>query len=312
MRLNVCFDTNNDIEIINEKNFPLGTNFINFLSLDIENILNNEIISNLSKSNYIEIISTINKATNDIIIPEIIDTHVLMHMSNDTVNIQQLKRDLTEILKVYNTFRDLIEFCFFNKELKGTIPLQNYIYYLHKFKIKEVILPQQTINSFSLKPKEKVSKNNMFAMIQKNSPYLYFNYKCSSISDYMLTTFLQLIQNNYLILKCRNCNKYFIPYKRTDTYYCDRISPQDNSKTCKKYAIELAWREKTKDETDWHCLYRRVYQSLQMKSKRKPNDLLLKKFFEDFKIDAKEWKKAVKEGTKTEEEFMNWLQKFRN
>ena len=38
----------------------------------------------------------------------------------------------------------------------------------------------------------------------------------------------------------------------------------------------------------------------------------ISKFFEDFKIDAKEWKKAIKEGKKTDEEFLYWLQEFRN
>lgn len=311
MRLNVCFDTNNDIEIINEKIFPLGTNFINFLSFDIENILNNEIISNLSKSNYIEIISKINKATNDIIIPEIIDINVLTTTASKTVNIKQIQKDLTQVLNTYTTFKKIIEFCYFNHNFKTMTPLQKYIYYLHTSKTEEIILPKQIISSFGLKSNKTLKDNNIVAMLEKNSPFLYLNYECLTMNDYIITTFLQLIENNYLILKCKNCNKYFIPYKRTDTYYCDRVCPQDNSKTCKKYAIELAWREKTKDETDWHCLYRRVYQSLQMKSKRKPNDLLLKKFFEDFKMDAKEWKKAVKAGAKTEEEFIYWLQEFR-
>ncbi len=312
MRLNVCFDTSNHIEIINEKNFPLGINFINFLSLGMKNILNDEIISNLSMNNYKEIISKINKATNDIIIPEIIDINILTTIASETVNIKQIQKDLTQVLNTYTKFKKIVEFCYFNHNVKTMNPLQKYIYYLHISKTKEVVLPKQIISSFGLKLKKTLKDNSIVAMLEKNSPFLYFNYECLSMDDYMITTFLHLIKNNYLILKCKNCNKYFIPYKRTDTYYCDRISPQDAKKTCKKYAIELAWREKTKNEADWHCLYRRVYQSLQMKSKRKPNDLLLKKFFEDFKIDAKKWKKEVKDGTKTEEEFMKWLQDFRN
>lgn len=311
MQVNVRFDANDNIEKIDEKNFSLGTNLINFISLDMENILNTEVISNLSKSNYQKIISNINKATKSLIIPEIIDINVLIDTAGQTVNIQQIKKDLTQILNTYIKFKEIIEFCYFNDNLKTLTPLKKYIYYLHTSKTKDIILPKQIISSFSLKSNKTLKDNNIIAMLEKNSPYLYFSYQCLNINDYMTVTFLQLIENNYLILKCKNCNKYFIPYKRTDTYYCDRISPQDNTKTCKKYAIELAWREKTKDETDWHCLYRRVYQSLQMKSKRKPNDALLKKFFEDFKIEAKEWKKAVKEGAKTEKEFMSWLQEFR-
>ena len=39
MQLKVHFDTKNNYEIINKKIFPLGENFINFISLDMENIL---------------------------------------------------------------------------------------------------------------------------------------------------------------------------------------------------------------------------------------------------------------------------------
>lgn len=300
MLVKVHFDTKNNLEIINKKIFPLGENFINFISLDMKNILNEEIISNLSKNNYKDIISKLSTASDGAILEDIINTNNILSKTN----INEIKCDLTLILNTYNTFKDLIEFCYFNDNFNNITLLQKYIYYLDKSKIEEVILPKQTI---SLKLERNSNK-----LDTENSPYLYFTYECLNINDYMITAFLQLIENNYLILKCKNCSKYFIPYKRTDTLYCDRTSPQDDTKTCKKYAIELAWNEKIKDETDWHCLYRRVYQSLQMKAKRKPNDQLLKKFFEDFKMDAKEWKKAVKEGTKTDEEFLYWLQEFRN
>lgn len=309
MLLKVRFDTKNDIEDINEKIFPLGQNLINFLSFDMENILNDEIISTLSEDNYKKILSAMLTASNGVIFRELLDIK--------ENNLQLIKSDLRLILDTYTKFKDLTEFCYFNDNFPNMTLLQKYFYYLNKFNKGKVTLPKQTIDSFDLKiksPNAELLKNDNYIilMLQENSPYFYFTYECLNISDYMTASFLQLIENNYLILKCKNCNKYFIAYKRTDTLYCDRISPQDNSKTCKKYAIELAWTEKIKDEADWHCLYRRVYQSLQMKAKRKPNDLLLKKIFEDFRIYAKEWKKAIKEGKKTDEEFLHWLQDFRN
>lgn len=315
MLLKVRFDTKKDIEYINEKIFPLGQNLINFLSLDLKDILNDEIISTLNENNYKKILSAILTASDGVIIKALMDIDDIL--SQNHINIKLIKKDLQLILNTYNTFKNLIEFCYFNDNLKNMTLLQRYLYYLHKFNRKKIALPKQTIDAFDLKIKSPnvellKSDNDIILILQENSPYLYFIYECLNISDYITASFLQLIENNYLILKCKNCNKYFIAYKRTDTLYCDRLSPQDNSKTCKKYAIELAWNEKIKDEADWHCLYRRVYQSLQMKSKRKPNDLLLKKFFEDFKIDAKEWKKAIKEGKKTDEEFLYWLQEFRN
>lgn len=302
MLLKVRFDTKNNLEIINEKIFPLGTNFINFISLDMENILNEEIISNLSENNYKEIISKIITASYGIILPEIIDTDDILSQNN----IQLIKRDLKLILDTYTRFKELTEFCYFNNNFNTMTLLQRYLYYLHKFNRRKVTLPKQTITSLDFK-----NDNDIILMLQNNSPYLYFTYECLNIIDYMTASFIQLIENNYLILKCKNCNKYFIPYKRTDTYYCDRISPQDNTKTCKQYGADKAWWIRTKDENDWYNLYRKVYQSFQMKAKRNPNNTQLKENFDNFRTKANEWKKSIKDGTKTEEEFMYWLQDFR-
>lgn len=312
MLLKVRFDAKNDLEIINEKIFPLATNFINFISLDMENILNDEIISNLSKNNYKEVISKIASASNDIILKELIDIDDILNQNN----IQLIKRDLKLILNTYNTFKDLIEFCYFNDNIKNMTLLQKYLYYLHKINIGKITLPKKTIDAFDLKVKNPNAEllkndNDIIIALQENTPYFYFTYECLNISDYMITTFLQIIENNYLILKCKNCNKYFIPYKRTDTYYCDRISPQDNTKTCKQYGADRAWWIRTKDENDWYNLYRKIYQSFQVKAKRNPDNPQFKQNYDNFRADANEWKKAVKEGTKTEAEFMKWLQEFR-
>lgn len=312
MRLKVRFDTKNNTENINERIFPLGKNFINFISLDMKNILNEKIISNLSENNYKEIISKLAAASSGVIFQEIIDIDDILSQNN----IQLIKRDLKLILNTYNTFKELVEFCYFNDNFNNMTLLQKYLYYLHKSKIGKVTLPKQTINSIDLKIKNSTAEllkndNDIILMLEKNSPYFYFTYDCLNINDYMITTFIQLIENNYLILKCKNCNKYFIPYKRTDTYYCDRISPQDNTKTCKQYGADKAWWKRTKDENDWYNLYRKIYQSFQVKAKRNPNEPQFKQDYDNFRADANKWKIAVKEGTKTEVEFMNWLQDFR-
>lgn len=298
MALNVYFDTKNNLEIINKKIFNLGENFINFISLDMKNILNDKIISNLSQNNYKEIISNISTASNGIIFKELLDIDDILSQNN----IELIKRDLQLILDTYNNFKELTEFCYFNDNFNNMTLLQKYIYYLDRSKNEEVILPRQTISL-------KLKKHNND--ITKNSQSLYFSYHCLNINDYMIITFLQLIENNYLILKCKNCNKYFIPYKRTDTYYCDRLSPQDNTKTCKQYGADKAWWIRTKDENDWYNLYRKIYQSFQVKAKRNPNDPQHKKNYDNFRKEANEWKQAVKEGTKTETDFMKWLQEFR-
>lgn len=304
MLLRVRFDTKNNKEIINEKIFPLCTNFVNFISLDIENILNNEIISKLSKNDYKEIISKISTASDGIILKELIDIDDISNQND----IQLIKRNLKLILDTYTKFKKLTEFCYFNDNIKNMTLLQKYICYLNTSKIEEVTLPKQTI-SLKLKiTSKKFLKNDD---ITKNSPSLYFSYQCLNINDYMTASFLQLIENNYLILKCKNCGKYFIVFNRANKLYCNRKSPQDSSKTCRQYGREKTWLERTKDENDWYSLYRKIYQALQVKVKRNPNVSQFKQNYDNFRADAKEWKKAIKEGTKTEAEFMKWLQDFR-
>ncbi len=300
MLLETRFDTKDNIEIINGKKFPLGANLINFICLDMENILNDKIISNLSENNYKKVISNMATASHGV---EIID---IKNISSQN-NIQEIKENLTLILNTYNKFKELIDFCYLNNNFNDITPLQKYLHYLDRSITEEVILPKQTI---SLKVK-RTSNKNLKNNITENSPYLCFSYQCLNINEYMLVTFLELIKNNYFILKCKNCNKYFITYNRIETYYCDRQAPQDTTKTCKQYGAEKAWTDRTKDENDWYNLYRKVYQSFQMKAKRNPNNPQLKENFDNFRAEANKWKKEIKKGTKTEEEFMYWLKEFR-
>lgn len=300
MLLETRFNTKDNIEIINGKKFSLGANLINFISLDMKNILNDKIISNLTENNCKKVISNIATASHGI---EIIDVNDISSQNN----IQEIKENLKLILDTYNKFKELIDFCYLNDNFKNMIPLQKYLHYLDRSITEEVILPKQIISLKAKGTSNKHLKNN----ITENSPYLCFSYQCLNINDYMLVTFIELIKNNYSILKCKNCNKYFITYNRIETYYCDRQAPQDNTKTCKQYGAEKAWTDRTKDENDWYNLYRKVYQSFQMKAKRNPNNPQLKQNFDNFRTDANKWKKAVKEETKTEEEFMKWLQDFR-
>lgn len=300
MLLETRFDTKDNIEIIDEKKFSLGANLINFISLDMENILNDKIISNLSQNNYKKVISNMDSASHGV---EIIDIKSISSQNN----IQEIKENLKLILDTYNKFKELIDFCYLNNNFNDITPLQKYLHYLDKSITEEIILPKQTISLKAKGTSNKHLKNN----ITESSPYLCFSYQCLNINDYMLVTFLELIKNNYFILKCKNCNKYFITYNRIETYYCDRQAPQDTTKTCKQYGAEKAWTDRTKDENDWYNLYRKVYQSFQMKAKRNPNNPQLKQNFDNFRTDANKWKKAVKEETKTEEEFMKWLQDFR-
>ena len=312
--MQIRFDLKDDKEIIREDiqiEYPLGENFMNFISLNMENILNDNIINNLTEKNYKNVVDNIikNIEKNVKFVPEFFKIKAVGTLG-------YVKSKMKEILKTYKDFKSMIEFCYFSKKNEKMTPLQNFIYYLHLNSVKNIQLPKETISMFSISANKKngkiVKNDDVFVMLQKNSPYLIYAYEVSSIYDYMIVTFLKIVENNYMVLKCKNCNKYFIPYKRIDTLYCDRISPQNSSKNCKQYGAEQEWNRKMKEDGGWQKLQRKIYMSLQMAAKREDeNSNYHKENFIKYKENVKQWKKDIRDGGKTEDEFIEWLKKFK-
>jgi hypothetical protein len=50
-----------------------------------------------------------------------------------------------------------------------------------------------------------------------------FAYKSTHYEDILYLSFRQIANSKYLICKCENCGKFFIPYSNHDTKYCDNI-----------------------------------------------------------------------------------------
>ena len=133
------------------------------------------------------------------------------------------------------------------------------------------------------------------------------SYHILCLEHFITASLLEIFRNGYIIKKCENCGRYFIPYQKANAIYCDQPSPQDASKTCKEYAQQRLWYDRIKqDETA--KLFRNIYQAKQIRVKRNPGNTILQEDFEHFKAEGKQWKAAVKAGTKTEAEFLAWLQ----
>lgn len=121
--------------------------------------------------------------------------------------------------------------------------------------------------------------------------------------EYMVESLKMLVWHNKLPKKCKNCGLYFIPLKRTDAIYCDRISPQNPNATCKVQGARLQWHT-TLQSDEAAKLYRTIYSAKQIASKRYPAHM---EDFERFKVESKQWKSDVKQGKKTEDEYLTWL-----
>lgn len=139
-----------------------------------------------------------------------------------------------------------------------------------------------------------------------NNKFPNFSLEIKTPEQLIFASLEQCCTHDILIKKCKNCGKYFIPQNRSDTLYCDRKAPQDEAKTCKEYGARQAWRTTLK-ENETAGLYRKIYMSKQMLCKRNPDVKEYTESFEKYKEQAKKWKANVKNGTKSEADYLEWL-----
>lgn len=133
-----------------------------------------------------------------------------------------------------------------------------------------------------------------------------FVYEMSDLLGAVLGSARTLISEQLPIKKCGICGKYFVPLNRSDTLYCDRISPKDPERTCKEYGSQKLWYDRIKND-EAAKLSRNIYSAKQMLARRNPDILAYKKMFEYFKVERKKWEALVKSGEKSREEYINWL-----
>lgn len=129
-------------------------------------------------------------------------------------------------------------------------------------------------------------------------------YKTPNILDRVFASLFTLVQEGISVGKCGNCGKFFIPQGRA--VYCDRIAPQDSTRTCKEYGSQRLWYDNLKKD-EVAKLARTVYTAKQMLVRRNPDNEQYKALFDYFKIERKKWEAAVKAGKKTAEEYTEWL-----
>lgn len=136
-----------------------------------------------------------------------------------------------------------------------------------------------------------------------------FGYTFNTMMDEILFEIYCFINNNATIKQCKNCGKLFQPL-RNDALYCDNISPQEETKTCKEYGAYQKWITNIKsDETT--KLYRKIYMRKQMQAKRNPDIKMYVDDFENYKKQTKKWKENIKKGKKTNDEFLDWLKNLK-
>lgn len=219
--------------------------------------------------------------------------YVLLVDKTDSKNITTLQR-----LSVFN---------WVNKEAKNILSFKSSLKTCCEFNYDPFIYDEITgklKNQYSTEDKY----SSCLEYIQNHKLEIYFEYRYvfDNFEDFFKYVLCKAIQNNQAIKTCKNCGKYFYPSKRSDAIYCDSLSPQDSTKTCKVFGAAITRSEKEKQD-EATKLYRQIYMSKQMLVKRNPDISAYKKDFENYKSQSVQWKDDIKAGLKSEAEFIEWL-----
>lgn len=131
-------------------------------------------------------------------------------------------------------------------------------------------------------------------------------YYVSNFDELFSLGLSQALRMGLPVKPCENCGKYFIPKNRSDALYCYRPSPQNPEFTCRDYRLKRAWYDRSKaDEVE--KLSKSVYQTYFMRAKRRPDDEEFQSVFKQFSQQRSQWRKDVKAGKATAEQFKAWL-----
>ena len=132
--------------------------------------------------------------------------------------------------------------------------------------------------------------------------YLVEYYYYEDFENLLVYDFYSAVKERIAIKKCQLCGTYFLTQNRTDELYCSGVCRNIISKQRSKIHHRLD------DENE--MLKRRIASRLQQRTKvanqalREERESVHKKFL----YDVKQWKKQIKEGTATAENYKMWLQ----
>lgn len=129
-------------------------------------------------------------------------------------------------------------------------------------------------------------------------------FNCHVIETACFISILELIKNNTPIYICKNCGKYFIPSSKKNTLYCNNVF--EHNRTCQEIGAINTYNEKLKKD-EVNSLYRKTLSAKKMLANRNPDIPMYLEKYEQWKKEANEFKKDIKQGKRTEDEFKKWI-----
>ncbi len=131
-------------------------------------------------------------------------------------------------------------------------------------------------------------------------------YGINDIMSVLMFELANCINNNVVMKKCNNCGHHFPIYGRPDVIYCSFVAPNGDGKTCKEIGAQVKRANKEKNDA-LTSEYRKVYLRKKMQVRRHPDEEKYQAMLSEFLDECKKWQDEIKDGVKSEEEYLLWL-----
>ncbi len=132
--------------------------------------------------------------------------------------------------------------------------------------------------------------------------YLQEYFYIESFEDMLVYDFYSAVKGRFAVKKCQLCGTYFITQNRTDELYC--------SSACRNTISRQRSRIHHRLDDENELLKRRIASRLQQRTK--VSNLTLREermqVHQQFLYDVKQWKKKIKSGQSSQENYKLWLQ----
>lgn len=252
------------------------------------------------------------------------ETKMELKITNDDFKVEILDNDKKKTINAsYDIFdfddkdskdflNGYISMC--NEYFKGNFDNEFTMFYISLVTKVPDIIKRQIVNNIirddSLKyngsfmfgesglPSYKEELNKLWKKYKNDTNNIITIYHCDNYKDILVSCLLHFTSAGKTIVKCSRCGKYFIPTKRNDTKYCDRIDVKTN-KTCKELNTYQRQLENNKEEEK--KVYKSVYNTIRNKYGSNSNEL------NAFMKNAQIWKDKLKNNTISKKEYIDWL-----
>ena len=131
-------------------------------------------------------------------------------------------------------------------------------------------------------------------------------YEIDTIKDLIRFEFIKMIEHDIFIKKCKNCERFFIPKRRADAEYCERIFGE-NGRKCSEVGATLRYEKKVAGNPILDA-HKKAYRRLNSRTR---NGKMTQTEFVVWADEAARKRDACLAGELPFEEFVAWLEQGR-